>query len=74
MSSRLRSQGGNLVQQTTLARGYDPAGVDLTITDNLSQATNSGGMLHEQNDARTYSYKTGPSSAIKNRIVDSARG
>lgn len=78
---KLRGAGtiisGNLVQQETFARGYYPAGVaNVTITDNLSQATNAGGILLEQNEALTYDYKTGPSSGIviKNNIVDSAFG
>ena len=68
---------GNLVQQETFARGLYPAGVaNVTITDNLTQATNAGGILLEQNEALAYNYKTGPSSGIviRNNIVDSALG
>jgi len=68
---------GNLVQEEVFVRGIYPAGVEnVTITDNMTEATNGPGILVEQNEALTYNYKTGPSSGlvIKNNIVDHAMG
>jgi uncharacterized protein (TIGR03437 family) len=68
---------GNLVQEEVFARGIYPAGVaNVTITDNMTQATNGAGILLEQDEALTYNYKTGPSSGIviQNNIVDHALG
>ncbi|HYL77054.1 MAG TPA: hypothetical protein VEU96_22755 [Bryobacteraceae bacterium] len=78
---KLRGSGtvisGNLVQEEVFARGIYPAGVaNVTITDNMTQATNGTGILLEQDEALTYNYKTGPSSGIviQNNIVDHALG
>ena len=68
---------GNLIQEGVFARGIYPAGVeDVTVTDNLTEMTNGPGILLEQDEALTYSYKTGPSSGIviKNNIVDNSLG
>ena len=68
---------GNLVQEEVFARGIYPAGVkNVTVTDNMTEATNQSGILVEQDEGLTYSYKTGPSSGITiaNNIVDSALG
>ncbi|HEV2687262.1 MAG TPA: hypothetical protein VGV35_01875 [Bryobacteraceae bacterium] len=68
---------GNLVQEEVFARGIYPAGVsNVTVTDNLIEATNQSGILVEQDEALTYNYKTGPSSGlvIQNNIVDHALG
>ena len=68
---------GNLVQEEVFARGIYPAGVEnVTITDNMTEATNDAGILLEQDEALAYNYKTGPSSGlvIQNNIVDQALG
>jgi uncharacterized protein (TIGR03437 family) len=68
---------GNLVQEEVFARGIYPTGVaNVTITDNMVHATNQSGILVEQNEGLTYSFKTGPSSGvtIQNNIVDQALG
>jgi uncharacterized protein (TIGR03437 family) len=68
---------GNLVQEEVFCRGIYPAGVkNVTVTDNMTEATNQSGILVEQDEGLSYSYKTGPSSgiAITNNIVDSALG
>ena len=68
---------GNLIQEEVFARGIYPAGVaNVTVTDNMTEATNQSGILVEQDEGLTYSYKTGPSSGItiKNNIVDHALG
>ena len=67
----------NLVQQETFARGIYPAGVaNITVADNMIEATNGSGILIEEDEALTYGYKTGPSSGItvKNNIIDHAVG
>jgi uncharacterized protein (TIGR03437 family) len=69
--------GGNLIQEENFVRGIYPAGVkNVTITDNMIEATNASGILVEQDEALSYYYKTGPSSGItiKNNIVDNALG
>jgi len=78
---KLRGSGtvisGNLVQEEVFARGIYPAGVaNVTVTDNMTETTAEAGILVEQDEALTYSYKTGPSSGItiKNNIVDHALG
>jgi uncharacterized protein (TIGR03437 family) len=68
---------GNLVQEETFARGIYPAGVaNITVADNMTEATNGPGILIEQDESLTYDYKTGPSSGItvKNNIVDNPMG
>ncbi len=68
---------GNLIQEEVFARGIYPAGVkNVRITDNITEATNQSGILVEQDEGLTYSYKTGPSSGITiaNNVVDSALG
>ncbi len=68
---------GNLVREEVFARGIYPTGVsNVTITDNLIHATNQSGILVEQDEGLTYSFKTGPSSGltIQNNIVDNALG
>jgi len=68
---------GNLVQEEVFVRGiYTPGVENVTVTDNLTEATNGPGILVEQDEGLTYSYKTGPSSGIviKNNIVDHALG
>ncbi len=68
---------GNLVQEEVFVRGIYPAGVEnVTVSDNMTEATNGPGILVEQDEALSYSYKTGPSSGItiKNNIVDNAMG
>jgi uncharacterized protein (TIGR03437 family) len=68
---------GNLVQEEVFCRGIYPAGVkNVTVTDNMTEATNQAGILVEQDQGLSYSYKTGPSSGISitNNIVDSALG
>lgn len=68
---------GNLVQEEVFVRGIYPAGVqNVTVTDNMTEMTNGPGILVEQDEGLTYSYKTGPNSGIiiKNNIVDHALG
>ena len=68
---------GNLVQQEVFVRGiYTPGVENVTVTDNMTQATNGPGILVEQDEGLTYAYKTGPASGIviKNNIVDHALG
>jgi hypothetical protein len=68
---------GNLVDQQTFGRGVYPAGVaNVTISNNMLEATDGGGILVEQDEGLPYNYKTGPSSSItiKNNIVDNALG
>jgi uncharacterized protein (TIGR03437 family) len=68
---------GNLVQEEVFVRGiYTPGVENVTVTDNMTQATNGPGILVEQDEGLTYSYKTGPASGIviKNNIVDHALG
>jgi uncharacterized protein (TIGR03437 family) len=68
---------GNLVQEEVFVRGiYTPGVENVTISDNMTEATNGPGILVEQDEGLTYSYKTGPSSGIviKNNIVDHALG
>jgi uncharacterized protein (TIGR03437 family) len=68
---------GNLVYQQTFGRGIYPAGVaNVTISNNMLEATDGGGILVEQDEGLTYDYKTGPSSgiAITNNIIDNALG
>jgi hypothetical protein len=68
---------GNLVHEEVFARGIYPAGVkNVSVTGNMTEATNQAGILVEQDEGLSYSYKTGPSSgiAITNNIVDSALG
>jgi uncharacterized protein (TIGR03437 family) len=66
---------GNLVSEEVFGRGIYPAGVEnVTVTDNLTQMTNQSGILVEQTEGLSYSYKTGPNSGISitNNVVDSA--
>jgi hypothetical protein len=66
---------GNLSQEIVFGRGIYPAGVaNVTITDNITEATNRPGIEVEQDEGLTYNYKTGPSSGItiENNIVDNA--
>jgi uncharacterized protein (TIGR03437 family) len=79
--ANLRGSGtlisGNLVAQQTFGRGIYPAGVaNITISNNMLEATDGGGILVEQDEGLPYNYKTGPSSniAIRNNIVDNALG
>ncbi len=68
---------GNLVYQQTFGRGVYPAGVaNVTVSDNMIEATGGGGILVEQDEGLSYNYKTGPSSAIaiRNNIIDNALG
>ncbi len=68
---------GNLVQEEVFCRGIYPAGVkNVTVTGNMTAATNQSGILVEQDEGNSYPYKTGPSSGISitNNIVDSALG
>lgn len=68
---------GNLAQEIVFGRGIYPAGVaDVTIHDNMTEATNRSGIVVEQDEALSYNYKTGPSSGIEieNNIVDAALG
>jgi uncharacterized protein (TIGR03437 family) len=68
---------GNLVEQQTFGRGIYPAGVaNITIANNMIEATNEGGILVEQDEGLSYDYKTGPSSGItiENNIVNNALG
>ncbi len=68
---------GNLVQEEVFVRGiYTPGVENVTVSDNMTEATNGPGILVEQDEGLTYSYKTGPSSGIviKNNIVDHALG
>lgn len=68
---------GNLVQEEVFARGIYATGVaNVTITDNMTEATNQSGILLEQDEGLTYNFKTGPSSGIviQNNIVDHALG
>lgn len=66
---------GNLAQEIVFGRGIYPAGVaNVTISGNITEKTNRTGIIVEQDEGRTYSYKTGPSSGItiENNIVDGA--
>jgi uncharacterized protein (TIGR03437 family) len=68
---------GNLAQEITFGRGIYPAGVaNVSIHDNMTEATNRSGIVVEQDEGLIYNYKTGPSSgiAILNNIVDKALG
>jgi uncharacterized protein (TIGR03437 family) len=68
---------GNLVQEEVFVRGiYTPGVENVTITDNMTESTNGPGILVEQDEGLSYTYKTGPSSGIviKNNIVDHALG
>jgi uncharacterized protein (TIGR03437 family) len=68
---------GNLAQEIVFGRGIYPAGVaNVTITDNMIEATNRTGIIVEQDEGLTYNYKTGPSSGItvQSNIVDNALG
>jgi uncharacterized protein (TIGR03437 family) len=68
---------GNLVYQQTFGRGVYPAGVaNVTVSNNMIEATDGGGILVEQDEGLTYGYKTGPSSniTITHNIVDNALG
>ncbi len=68
---------GNLTQEIVFGRGIYPAGVsNVTIHDNVTEATNRSGIVVEQDEALSYNYKTGPSSGItiENNIVDNALG
>ena len=68
---------GNLVDQQTFGRGVYPAGVvNVTVSNNMLEATDGGGILVEQDEGLSYDYKTGPSSniTIRNNIVDNALG
>lgn len=68
---------GNLVYQQTFGRGVYPAGVaNVTVSNNMLEATGGGGILVEQDEGLIYDYKTGPSSGItiKNNIIDNALG
>lgn len=68
---------GNLVQEEVFVRGiYTPGVENVTVTDNMTESTNGPGILVEQDEGLSYSYKTGPSSGIviKNNIVDHALG
>ncbi len=68
---------GNLVREEVFGRGIYPAGVEnVTVTGNATQETNQSGILVEQDEGLSYSYKTGPSSGISitNNVVDTALG
>ena len=67
----------NLVYQQTFGRGVYPAGVaNVTVSNNMLEATDGGGVLVEQDEGLSYNYKTGPSSniTITNNIIDNALG
>ena len=68
---------GNLVQEEVFVRGiYTPGVENVTVSDNMTESTNGPGILVEQDEGLSYSYKTGPSSGIviRNNIVDHALG
>jgi uncharacterized protein (TIGR03437 family) len=68
---------GNLVYQQTFGRGVYPAGVaNVTVSNNMLEATDGGGILVEQDEGLSYDYKTGPSSGITitKNIIDNALG
>jgi uncharacterized protein (TIGR03437 family) len=68
---------GNVTQEIAFGRGIYPAGVaNVTITDNMIEATNRTGIIIEQDEGLTYNYKTGPSSGIsvQNNVVDNSLG
>jgi uncharacterized protein (TIGR03437 family) len=68
---------GNLSQEIVFGRGIYPAGVaNVSVHDNMTEATNRSGIVVEQDEGLIYNYKTGPSSDIKieNNIIDNALG
>lgn len=68
---------GNLARDITFGRGIYPAGVaNVTVENNMTEATSRTGIVVEQDEANVYDYKTGPSSgiAIRNNIVDNPLG
>ena len=67
----------NLVQEEVFNRGiYIPGVANVTVTDNMVDSTNDGGIEIGENDMLDNSYKTGLASgiAIHNNIVNNAIG
>ena len=66
---------GNLVWEEVFDRGiYIPGVEGVTVTDNMIDTTNNGGIVIGEDDNTGYAYKTGPASnvTVHNNVVNNA--